>query len=107
LVYIEHTGDVIAEGIDYLLQEGEKLSKQMNSPLTAVIIGYHLNAIVNYLAQCRVDKILVADNGSKDNSKEIALESGARVIDIDNKGYGNALIEGIKQAKRKVYNYGR
>ena len=54
-----------------------------------------------------VGEILVADNGSKDNSKEIALESGARVIDIDNKGYGNALIEGIKQAKRKVYNYGR
>ena len=38
---------------------------------------------------------------------EIALKNDARVINVKDKGYGNALIEGTKQAKRKVYNYGR
>lgn len=52
-------------------------------------------------------EILIADNGSQDSSQEIALKNDARVINVKDKGYGNALIEGTKQAKRKVYNYGR
>lgn len=43
-------------------------------------------------------EILIADNGSVDNSVEIAKKSGARVIIISEKGYGNALIGGIKAA---------
>jgi glycosyltransferase involved in cell wall biosynthesis len=44
-------------------------------------------------------EVLVADNGSSDGSMEIARESGARVVRIANKGYGNALMGGISAAR--------
>jgi glycosyltransferase involved in cell wall biosynthesis len=43
-------------------------------------------------------EVLVADNGSTDGSQGIAQASGARVIQINNKGYGAALIGGIEAA---------
>ena len=36
-------------------------------------------------------EILVADNGSKDDSVLIAEKLGARVVHVEKKGYGNAL----------------
>ena len=44
-------------------------------------------------------EVLVADNGSSDGSIEIAREAGARVVQIADKGYGNALIGGIGSAR--------
>ena len=41
-------------------------------------------------------EVLVADNGSTDGSQELALKSGARVITVEKRGYGAALIEGTK-----------
>ena len=46
-------------------------------------------------------EILIADNGSTDNSIKIAKEHKANVIEVINKGYGSALIEGTKKAKGK------
>ena len=46
-------------------------------------------------------EILVSDNGSTDKSVEIAKANGARVVTTNNKGYGNALINGTKNAKGK------
>ena len=43
-------------------------------------------------------EILIADNGSDDNSREIAEKCGARVVVVPEKGYGSALIGGIKAA---------
>ena len=44
-------------------------------------------------------EVVVADNGSLDKSVEIAIDHGARVVHATTKGYGNALREGIEQAK--------
>ncbi|MDD3368828.1 MAG: glycosyltransferase [Lachnospiraceae bacterium] len=46
-------------------------------------------------------EILIADNGSTDGSREIALRCGARVEPVPVRGYGAALIGGCKAAKGK------
>ncbi len=46
-------------------------------------------------------EVVVADNGSTDGSQEIARNLGARVIDVEAKGYGNALMGGIAAARGK------
>lgn len=46
-------------------------------------------------------EILIADNGSVDGSVEIAVHNGARVIKVKKKGYGEAIIGGIKAASGK------
>src|ERR1700758_4745963 len=40
-------------------------------------------------------EVLVADNGSRDGSREIAQKLGARIIEVPQRGYGAALIQGI------------
>lgn len=44
-------------------------------------------------------EIVVADNGSTDRSREIALAAGARVVPVEHRGYGHALIAGFKAAR--------
>jgi glycosyltransferase involved in cell wall biosynthesis len=46
-------------------------------------------------------EVIVADNGSTDGSQEIARRLGARVVPIEIKGYGAALLGGISSAKSK------
>ncbi|HEY9721799.1 MAG TPA: glycosyltransferase family 2 protein, partial [Oscillatoriaceae cyanobacterium] len=43
-------------------------------------------------------EVLIADNGSTDGSQAIASALGARVIHVPERGYGAALLEGIRQA---------
>jgi glycosyltransferase involved in cell wall biosynthesis len=44
-------------------------------------------------------EVLVADNGSSDGSPELARAGGARVVAIEKKGYGSALLGGIQAAR--------
>ncbi len=46
-------------------------------------------------------EIIVADNGSTDNSRDIATALGARVVAVANRGYGSALMGGIAAARGK------
>ena len=46
-----------------------------------------------------VGEIIVSDNGSTDGSQRIAELMGARVVAVESKGYGNALMGGIAIAR--------
>src|SRR6201998_1906752 len=44
-------------------------------------------------------EVVVADNGSRDGSIEIAEKHGARVVPVAQRGYGSALKAGIRAAR--------
>ena len=44
-------------------------------------------------------EVVVVDNGSSDDSPSVARESGARVVNQPQKGYGSALAKGIDEAR--------
>lgn len=44
-------------------------------------------------------EVIVADNGSTDGSQDMARAKGARVVDVDEKGYGAALRGGFAAAR--------
>ncbi|MFI7618178.1 glycosyltransferase family 2 protein [Nonomuraea terrae] len=46
-------------------------------------------------------EVLIADNGSTDGSQQLARDAGARVVHVAEKGYGNALMGGIRAARGK------
>lgn len=46
-------------------------------------------------------EVIVADNGSTDGSHYLAIQLGARVVHVKDKGYGNALRGGIAAARGK------
>jgi glycosyltransferase involved in cell wall biosynthesis len=52
------------------------------------------------LTQHNLDgEVVIADNGSSDGSQAIAMRLAARVVNIEPKGYGNALMGGITNAR--------
>ncbi len=44
-------------------------------------------------------EVIVADNGSTDDSREVAERAGARVVSVEARGYGSALMGGITAAQ--------
>lgn len=65
-------------------------------------IGICIKKANQFLNENKIQgEILIADNGSIDKSKKIAQDLGARIVDIEKKGYGAALIGGNKMAKGK------
>jgi hypothetical protein len=57
-------------------------------------------AAQGYLREAGVaGEVVVADNGSTDGSQELARAAGARVVDVPQRGYGAALMGGIRAAR--------
>src|SRR5260370_40398502 len=44
-------------------------------------------------------EVIVADNGSTDGPQAITLRTGARLVDVPQRGHGNALMGGIAAAR--------
>jgi glycosyltransferase involved in cell wall biosynthesis len=63
-------------------------------------VGICIKKILKAMAKHQIHgEVIVADNGSTDGSQQIALNSGARVVPIETRGYGSALRGGIAAAK--------
>jgi hypothetical protein len=61
----------------------------------------------DFLARQRIDgEVLIADNGSTDGSIHIAEEHGARVVHVARKGYGAALMHGMRAARGTYLIFG-
>lgn len=68
----------------------------------AETIAACINKAKKFLELSKINgEILISDNGSSDGSQKIAESMGARVIHASEKGYGAALINGIKNSNAK------
>jgi hypothetical protein len=47
-------------------------------------------------------EVIVADNGSRDDSVEIAEQAGARIVHVAERGYGSALMGGIAASRGRI-----
>ncbi|RAY12226.1 glycosyltransferase family 2 protein [Actinomadura craniellae] len=62
---------------------------------------------IGFFAEHGIDgEVVIADNGSTDGSQQLARDAGARVVPISERGYGNALMGGIRAARGKYVAMG-
>jgi glycosyltransferase involved in cell wall biosynthesis len=59
-----------------------------------------INKARGFIEQFGIDgEVVIADNGSTDGSQGLATKCGARVVNVPAKGYGSALMGGIRAAR--------
>ncbi|HEX3084827.1 MAG TPA: glycosyltransferase family 2 protein, partial [Pyrinomonadaceae bacterium] len=59
-----------------------------------------INKARGFIEKYGIDgEVVIADNGSTDGSQGLATKCGARVVDVVAKGYGSALMGGIRAAR--------
>jgi glycosyltransferase involved in cell wall biosynthesis len=87
--------------MDKVTQELE-LSIVMPCLNEAQTLSQCIRAAKSFLEKNSINgEIVVADNGSTDNSKSIALKENVKIVNIEKKGYGSALLGGIDAADGK------
>jgi glycosyltransferase involved in cell wall biosynthesis len=65
-------------------------------------VGICVEKAVRAMRQAGIrGEVVLADNGSSDDSKRIAIANGARTIDVAQRGYGAALMQGIEASHGK------
>lgn len=71
-----------------------------NFKLDVIIPAYNeedsIGKVVEDLPKERVNRVIVCNNGSKDNTVKRALEAGAIVVNEPRSGYGSACLAGMK-----------
>lgn len=87
----------------------EETDRPMTPPEVSIVIpclneaetlGVCLDKVRRSVESNGIDaEVIVADNGSQDGSIEIAEKLGARVVHVQEKGYGSALQGGINAAR--------
>ncbi len=89
---------------------GDQVSLATTVELTVVIpcldeartIGRCIEKAQRFLTENGVaGEIVVADNGSTDDSRSIATRLGARVVEVERRGYGAALFDGVRASHGK------
>src|SRR2546428_10760765 len=69
----------------------------------AATVGNCVAKARGFLARAQITgEVLVADNGSRDSSRAVAEQAGARVVEVAERGYGAALIGGIDAARGRL-----
>jgi len=65
-------------------------------------VGTCISQALSFLVSNKIKgEVIVADNGSTDNSVKLATTNGARVVHVEQKGYGSALRGGFNAARGK------
>lgn len=84
------------------MTEPPELSVVMPCLNEADTVGICVGKAVRAMREHGVNgEVVIADNGSSDNSKEIAVSQGARTVDVAEPGYGAALMGGIEASRGK------
>ena len=84
------------------MTEPPELSVVMPCLNEADTVGICVGKAVRAMRENGVNgEVVIADNGSSDNSKEIAVSQGARTVDVAEPGYGAALMGGIEASRGK------
>ena len=82
------------------MKEQYKVSIVMPCLNEAETLATCIGKAQNFLSRNHIaGEIIVADNGSTDGSVKLAQEMGARVVHVNQKGYGNALRGGFEAAQ--------
>src|SRR6201998_923874 len=83
-------------------RDGESLELSVVMPCLneAATVGVCVKKAVDALEQHGIrGEVIVADNGSTDGSQQVAKDFGARVVHVEQRGYGSALQAGIAAAR--------
>jgi glycosyltransferase involved in cell wall biosynthesis len=95
--------DVVIDLIEHSIEHSDgtlELSVVMPCLNEAETLGICIEKASRAILELGIEaEIIIADNGSTDGSQAIACELGARVVDVDQKGYGSALMGGIAAAR--------
>ncbi|HOY20254.1 MAG TPA: glycosyltransferase family 2 protein [Haliscomenobacter sp.] len=78
----------------------------MHKPIIHVIIPVFneeksIGLVLADIPKDWVQEVIVCNNGSSDNTAEVALAAGATVVYQPNKGYGNACLKGMEYIQQK------
>lgn len=78
----------------------------MNTQIAVIIPAYNeekaIAHVIRDISMELVKEIIVVDNGSSDNTAEVARKAGATVLQEKRKGYGYACLCGINYLKTKA-----